>query len=167
MVESEIKVGVTGHQNRAGIDWDWVRSSIKNEIRQSLKKWIGYSCLAAGTDQIFADEILKNGGTHHAIIPLKNYENFFQADAKKEYLRLLAKSKMEQLDGPQQDTNLAFYEAGQHIVDNVELLIAVWDGNPAADFGGTADIVTYASINKVAMIQFNPLTQKKKVWECP
>jgi hypothetical protein len=167
MVESEIKVGVTGHQNRAGIDWDWVRSSIKNEIRQSLKKCIGYSCLATGTDQIFADEILKNGGTHHAIIPLKNYENFFQLGAKEEYLRLLAKSKMEQLDGPQQDTNLAFYKAGQYIVDNVELLIAVWDENSAADFGGTADIVTYAAIKKVSMVQFNPLTQTRKVCGYP
>jgi hypothetical protein len=71
---------------------------------------------------------------------------------------------MEQLDGPQQDTNLAFYKAGQHIVDNVELLIAVWDENPATDFGGTADIVAYASNKKVSMIQFNPLTKTRKVF---
>ncbi len=34
--------------------------------------------------------------------------------------------------------------AGRAVADRSDLLLAVWDGAPAAGLGGTADIVRYA-----------------------
>jgi hypothetical protein len=41
-------------------------------------------------------------------------------------------------------TEEAFLAAGKSVVDNCQVLIAVWDGKPARGLGGTADIVRYA-----------------------
>jgi len=35
-------------------------------------------------------------------------------------------------------------DASRFMVDNADRLIAVWDGEPARSYGGTADVVTYA-----------------------
>jgi hypothetical protein len=34
--------------------------------------------------------------------------------------------------------------AGRSVADRSDLLLAVWDGAPAAGFGGTADVIRYA-----------------------
>ncbi len=41
----------------------------------------------------------------------------------------------------------AFYQVGRYTVDNCDILIAVWNGKPAAGKGGTAAIVKYARAN--------------------
>ena len=38
----------------------------------------------------------------------------------------------------------AFLAAGRRVVENSDLFLAVWDGQPAKGKGGTADIVEYA-----------------------
>lgn len=38
----------------------------------------------------------------------------------------------------------AYWSAGQEIVNQADRLLAVWDGQPAAGLGGTADVVRYA-----------------------
>src|SRR6266850_2059881 len=38
----------------------------------------------------------------------------------------------------------AFFAAGRRVVENSDILLAVWDGKPAKGKGGTADIVEYA-----------------------
>ncbi|MGH3928049.1 MAG: hypothetical protein ACRDTT_35160, partial [Pseudonocardiaceae bacterium] len=44
----------------------------------------------------------------------------------------------------EESTEGSHLTAGQRIVDTSDLLIAVWDGQPAGGRGGTADIVAYA-----------------------
>jgi hypothetical protein len=34
--------------------------------------------------------------------------------------------------------------ASEHVLDTVDALVAVWDGRPARDYGGTADVVAAA-----------------------
>jgi hypothetical protein len=38
----------------------------------------------------------------------------------------------------------AYRRVGHYVVDHCDLLIAIWDGQPARGRGGTADIVQYA-----------------------
>jgi hypothetical protein len=35
--------------------------------------------------------------------------------------------------------------AGRTVADRCDLLLAVWDGQPAAGLGGTADVVSHAT----------------------
>jgi hypothetical protein len=50
-----------------------------------------------------------------------------------------------ELDGGRGEDENASYEAiGRHVVRNSDLLIAIWDGEPARGRGGTGDIVSFA-----------------------
>jgi len=48
-------------------------------------------------------------------------------------------------------------EAGEKIVEEADIVVAVWDGKPAAGLGGTADIVEYARELEKPLIWINPL----------
>ena len=103
------------------------------------------SSLAAGADQLFATAILEQGGSLHAIIPCRGYERTFsEPESLDQFRSLLARAqKIETLDY-REPSEEAFLDAGHRVVDNSDHLIAVWDGQPAAGKGGTADIVDYA-----------------------
>jgi len=51
-------------------------------------------------------------------------------------------------------------EAGESIVNEADVLVAVWDGKPAAGLGGTADVVTYARNLGKPLIWINSITGK-------
>lgn len=137
-----MKVGVTGHQQREGIDWPWVRSRIDRYLA-GKSIIFGYSSLAAGTDQIFADAVLDAGGKLIAVVPMEDYASHFEDEPLKEYKRLLAKAQIVDLRSKKPDEG-AFLEAGKWIARDVDCMVAVWDGEDAAGRGGTADIVAYA-----------------------
>lgn len=52
----------------------------------------------------------------------------------------------------------SYLAAGQKVVDLSNMMIAVWNGKPAAGLGGTADIVDYALQKKKQLYHINPLT---------
>lgn len=137
-----MKIGVTGHQRRDGIDWNWVRHHI--DLYLIGKPIItGYSSLAAGTDQIFADAVLDRGGKLVAVIPIPKYIDHFQDEALKRFKQLRSVSHIIELNSHKSD-NWAFLDAGKWIAREAERIIAVWDGEPAAGAGGTGDVVAYA-----------------------
>ena len=45
------------------------------------------------------------------------------------------------------------------MVDHSELLIAVWDGKPAAGLGGTGDVVSYARQSGKHVYQIDPVSR--------
>ena len=45
---------------------------------------------------------------------------------------------------PAEARNRGYLAAGQRVVDNCEILIAIWDGEPRAGIGGTAQAIQYA-----------------------
>lgn len=138
-----MRVGFTGHQSRPGIEWPWVREQLGSALDALGSNLVGYSSLAVGADQIFAEEVMSRGGIFNAVIPYATYESEFDDVDIKHYRSLLMKSAVVALDLPYKGER-AFYEAGRWIVDRSELLMAVWDGKPSQGFGGTADIVAYA-----------------------
>ena len=73
-----MRVGITGHQKRPSIDWVWVKSELDAAFaRLGVIDYV-YSSLAAGADQVFAQVALRRGIKLIAIIPLDNYEQFFE-----------------------------------------------------------------------------------------
>jgi len=151
-----MRVGITGHQDRPGIDWAWARHEIGNQLRTIAPIETAYSSLAAGSDQIFATVCLELGIPITAVIPMDGYERFFHGDDLYSYRRLLAASTVVVLSGPE-DEEAAFFNAGKYIADRSDLLIAIWDGKPAAGRGGTADIVAIVHDTGRAYIHLNPI----------
>ncbi len=65
-----------------------------------------------------------------------------------------------------QGGNEADLECGMETVDQADLVIAIWDGQPAAAPGGTGDIVAYARAVGKPLIILNPdtLEQRREGW---
>lgn len=142
-----MKIGVTGHQKRDGIDWAWVRSRIDRYLA-GKPLVLGYSSLAVGTDQVFAEAVLKVSGKLTAVIPMEGYASQFEGEQRKHYERLLSEAHAVDLRSKKPDEG-AFLDAGKWIARETDRLVAVWDGEDAQGRGGTADIVAYAlSLNR-------------------
>jgi hypothetical protein len=137
-----LKIGITGHQERDGIEWPWVRSRIDRFLAGKVQL-VGYSSLAAGTDQVFADAVLERGGKLIAVIPLADYASHFEGASLSHYRDLLKASEVIELKSTKQDSR-AFLDAGKWVAREAERIVAVWDGEPAEGAGGTGDIVAYA-----------------------
>jgi hypothetical protein len=140
-----MRVGVSGHRNIPAEAISYVRDGLVRAVSDQGSNLVGISCLAAGADQLFASVILEQGGHLHVIIPCRDYETTFSEKADLDsFFLLLDKAdhvtNLEYLE-PSED---AYLKAGHRVVDNSDLLIAVWDGEPARGKGGTGDIVKYA-----------------------
>jgi len=156
-----VRIGVTGHQRLADPSgWPWVQDSIDAIIAQATRPLVGVTSLAAGADQIFARAVLRHGGEIEVVVPFFGYAAKFQISAEQEaYFRLLeAASWVEVLGGEGSDQE-RYLRAGQKVVDSSDLLIAIWDGQPAAGLGGTGDIVEYAATKGTPISHINPVAR--------
>lgn len=137
-------VGCTGHQQMP----DEAVSHATSELRTSLKAipdLVGLTSLAAGADQLFAETVLAVGGQLHVKIPSRRYEESFETPTQvAPYQRLLAAAAVAEVLDFDEPSEQAFYAAGKAVVDECDLLLAVWDGQAAKGLGGSADVVQYA-----------------------
>lgn len=138
-------VGCTGHQSLSL----WTRRQVAAEIATYLAtipgELVGVCSLAGGADQIFAHAMLAAGGHLHAIVPSANSDESFSHDDDRTAFTHLLEQATERTDLPfSMPTEEAYMAAGKVVADTCEILLAVWDGKPAAGLGGTADVVAYA-----------------------
>lgn len=154
-----MNIGITGHQEREGADWVWARFGLADYFAHQSNPIVGWTSLAAGADQLFAQEVLAVGGSLNAVIPLLDYAGCFEAERDLlEYHRLLKMcARVIQLEN--QDHQSAFFAASKLIVERCDLLIAIWDEEPSHGRGGTADVVRFALQMHRAVRIFNPITR--------
>lgn len=138
-------LGVTGHQTIPPDAREFVVTAVRDILRHMEPPLNAVTSLAAGADQLVATELLRAGGRLHVIVPSGNYEQTFAAGEDLACFRSLLEAahvvtRLEYTEPSEE----AFLTAGQSVVDNCDVLIAVWDGKPARGLGGTADIVRYA-----------------------
>src|SRR5271156_847577 len=86
-----MKIGITGHQELGSSKTiDWIREQIQDLI---LKEHIceGYTSLAIGADQLYADILQKQSVPFVAVIPSSDYiKTFPKGAAQANYKRLLS-----------------------------------------------------------------------------
>lgn len=154
-----MKVGFTGHQNigpKASIDW--VCETLSEQV-DKYRVTYGFTCLAAGADQIFAEVLRKKKIPFSTLIPCDDYETTFDNPSElSNYYRLLsfAVEKIQVGSGPPRE--VAYYQAGKEIVRRAEIIFAVWDGEKARGLGGTGDIVIHAIDSGKTVIHVNSKT---------
>ena len=153
-----MKIGISGHQVICPeSSLEWVEATLRAAmLRQHASA--GVSCLAAGTDQIFASIALGLGMDLEVIIPCDGYEGAFdETGGKVRYTELLGSAtRVHRLDF-QQPSQEAFLCAGKRVVDICDGMLFVWDGTASEGCGGTADIVAYARLRAVPFIWLNPV----------
>jgi hypothetical protein len=138
-------IGITGHQSIPRDALAFIEREIDAALAPARETLIGISSLAAGADQIFARQILRNDGQLHVIVPSTDYASAFaDSSSHREYKRLLSHATRIETMPFDSPTEKAYLAAGRLIVDRSTEMLAVWDGLPAKGEGGTADIVAYA-----------------------
>jgi len=152
-----MKIGVTGHrrfEDPADLVWAELR------LREALKDYAelyGLTSLAKGADQIFACVVLELGGKLQAVLPFAGYGESFEdageADGFRELIGKCSEVTTLEFAGSKDQSYLA---AGRYVADHSDLLIAVWDGEPAAGVGGTGDVVSCARGEGKRVYQINP-----------
>lgn len=155
-----MRIGITGHQRLAdSSDWDWASGEIGRLVEFFPRPVVGITSLAIGADQMFGQIVLQNGGELEAVIPFPGYERTFATAADRDAYELLLNqaAKVEVLSKTGSDEQ-AYFDAGKRIVDSCDLLLALWNGEPAAGLGGTADVVGYAIQIGRKVTHLNPVT---------
>ena len=156
-----IRIGITGHQRLDDeTTWQWVRDALADAVARTPRPFAGLSSLAIGADQLLASIVLGQDGTLEVVVPFPDYRSRFATeDDAKRYDALLSRaSRVEVLPALASDQE-AYLAAGKRIVDRSDEMFAVWNGQPAADVGGTGDIVQYARDVGRLLTVFNPVTR--------
>lgn len=160
-----VRVGVTGHRrlDRAVAE---VLSSRVNEVLRAVATaqeavradnpdvFDGapvlrvISPLATGADQVVARAGLALGWTLQSPLPFPREEyarDFAEGEERQAFEALLARSgAVFELDGRRGQETAAYTAVGRLVVEQSDVLIAVWDGEGERGAGGTAQIVREA-----------------------
>lgn len=177
------RVAVTGHRwdRLALAHGDLVRSEIGRVLREVARvadetqrrfadaflpappRLVLLSALAEGTDRLAASVALELGGWElHAVLPfdVSAYEADFRSpdsppESLPEFRSLLSRaSHCTTLDGVPGSFD-AYVPLGRVLVDQSDLLIAVWDGQRGRGPGGTANVVARARRDVVPLVRLD------------
>lgn len=141
-------VGFSGHRSLTdpAATATAIRQALGSLQKEAAGEWIALSSVAAGSDQLFVQQARAAGLSWHAILPLPRAEfakDFSAAEWAKaevllneaEHTRIIAEN------GSRED---AYLDGGLETVNGADVLLAVWDGQPARGKGGTAEVIDYA-----------------------
>jgi hypothetical protein len=118
------------------------------------------SQLAEGADRIVAEAGLAAGFDLEAILPFAKAEfakDFATGQSRAKFAELLDRAaSVFELDGDAGKRPRAYEAAGFVMLANIDLLIAIWDGNDAAGLGGTGQIVNRAMADRIPVVWIDP-----------
>lgn len=107
------------------------------------------SALAEGADRIAAQAALRNDMAVAAALPfpVADYEKDFTDPASRaEYADLLNRATtVSVLPGDYEAEPRDYDGVGQVILDNADLIVAIWDGGPSGGRGGTTELIERAA----------------------
>lgn len=144
------RIAVTGHRNlgdKATVQF--VAQAFQNLLAQAKREHpnevVALSGLAEGADTLFSEIALQLGVPVDAVIAYQGFiEDFAPGSARERYQKLLAQCQaVHQLPYPRRSDE-AYLAVGHWLVAHCDLLVAAWNGRPAAGKGGTGDVVVYA-----------------------
>jgi len=153
-----ITVGITGHRDI--VETEELKEKIKqlfNNMNHKYEEIKLLSPLADGADRLVADiylEIFKEKS--HLVVPMpfdkKRYMEDFDSESKEEFLEYLkiANSLIE----VKNTQGYNYKSVGVYVVDESDILLALWDGTFNKKSGGTGDIVQYAKDEGKEVVHF-------------
>jgi hypothetical protein len=170
-----LRVGVSGHrvppklptQSEVPLraQLDRVLAAMVDAARQvesdAAIEFIVVSSLAEGADRIVAEAALAVGFRLQVVLPLNRteYARDFETQASRAaFKRLLDRAAaVFEMDGAADERPRAYEAAGLFMLANIDLLIAIWDGEQAAGVGGTAEIVNRAIADGIFVVWLEPM----------
>jgi hypothetical protein len=138
------RIAISGHRGLPSTTADLVDKAIRGTLAAAAPDVTAISCLADGADQIFARAVTDLGGDLEAVIPADQYRDVLPAASHADDRRLPASSPPVRRLPFTAPTSESYMAASMLMIDAADELYAVWDGQPARGYGGTADVVAYA-----------------------
>lgn len=140
------RVGITGHSNltveSAPLVADLLRAELAAHASDGL---VGVSCLARGADQLFARVVVELGGALEVVLPAADYRSRkVKVDNAAVFDELIGQATTVRTLPFEMSNRESYLGASEHVLSTVELMVAVWDGQPADGRGGTGDVVERA-----------------------
>lgn len=170
-----MKIAITGHRPKVlGWGYDYLNKPHYTELGEDLRNIIInriennggetieiISGMALGVDTLFAllGLTLKEEGYNvklHCAIPFKGQENRWAKGERQLYNYILSKADKITYVCEEGYANWKMQKRNEFMVDNCDLLIAVWNGSKS----GTANCVNYAKRKGKEIIYINPLEIK-------
>ena len=174
-----LRIGVTGHRPNklSGDSSAYLEQRIEailQKVQQELRRVREHngdiyadvepclrivSALAEGADRLVVTAGLRQNCEIMDVLPFARdlYCRDFPAQAARDQFDAMlgAAATVIELDGqyePLEARNTAYAAVGTSVVDQADLLLAVWDGHAPDGYGGTSDIVNYAIRNGCPVI---------------
>jgi hypothetical protein len=139
------RIGISGHRGLPPPTVALVDAALRAELAgHHPDELIGVSCIADGADSLFAQAVLDRGGQLEVIIPAEQYRAGLPESHHPTYDRLLAAATTVHRMPHTESTSTAHMAASERMLDIVDQLMAIWDGQAARGHGGTADVVNEA-----------------------
>lgn len=139
------RLGISGHRGLPPPTVELVDAALRAELaNHGPDELVGVSCIADGADSLFARAVLDRGGQLEVIVPADHYRDGLPTDHHLVYDRLLAAATAVHRLPFHESTSDAHMAASKRMLELVDHLMTVWDGQPARGYGGTADVVNEA-----------------------
>jgi len=173
VIPARIVIGVTGHRRLDNIPM--LINAIKTAI-EKVRKMVPplritplvftiLSPLAEGADRLVVREVLKYPeSTLEVVLPMEknNYlQDFETAESKAEFEELISLARSVRVLPSKNSRTEAYEQVGRYVVNQCEVLVALWNGNQASGRGGTQEIVDYARETKCPLVWINTEEQGK------
>jgi len=139
-------IGITGHVHVPDEAIAWIAAALTAQLKDCTSSgWYGLTCLAQGTDQLFANIILALGGRYKAVLPARDYSQQMIREGNGERFTALVAAADDVVTMPYRTSSReAYLAASLAILGQCDLLLAVWDGKPPRQTGDTAHVVQHA-----------------------
>jgi hypothetical protein len=141
------RVGIAGHRGLPADTESLVEAAMRELLAGVGGDLVGVTSLADGADQMFARMVLDMSGALQVIVPAAEYRAGLPQPSLPAYDSLIA-SASDVVHLPYtESTPESHMAAAEAMLQRIDRLVAVWDGQPARGFGGTADVVRKARTN--------------------
>jgi hypothetical protein len=140
------RIGVTGHSNLTADTVPLVADDLRAALAgYAWTELVGVTCLARGADQVFARVVLDLGGTIEVVLPAADYrERKVKPANAADFDDLVGKATAVHTMPFAESSREAYMAASEFVLDTVDAMVAVWDGDSSSGYGGTGDVVAAA-----------------------
>lgn len=141
-------IAVTGHMDLTEDTVPLVCTALKELLHSYTADGplIGVSCIAEGSDALFAEAVLATGGRLTVVIPSRDYRRKTVRPGHAALFDRLVDASDDVVVIPVDSAGRAAYAAANALLlERADRLVAVWNGEPpSGKGGGTADVVLAA-----------------------
>jgi len=137
-------IAVTGHMDLTEASIPLVQEALNELLKQYADgDLVGVSCIARGSDSLFAEAVLDVGGRLVVVIPSQDYRrNKVKPDHAPLFDRMVEAAGEVLVMDHETASRQAYETANAVLLERADRLVAVWNGEPpTGKGGGTADVV--------------------------